>query len=451
MSAGSRPPHLVYVAWGFPPSRGGGVYRALATANAFAEAGWDVTVVTITREAFAAYTGVDPSLEQRVDSRITVERLPFSLSAHDTDIRQYGFARAFAPLLWRRARLRLDQMVFPEVGYGPWRRELEPALERIHARHPADLVIATANPHVAFAGAFHLHERFGVPYVMDYRDAWLLDVFSGRRLHGERSRAAAWEQRLIEHAAEVWFVNEPILSWHVDLYPDQATKFHVVANGFDADVAPEPHLETPGDADNGLTFGYIGTVGSRVPLRECLDGWQRARQRDSLVARSRVEFHGYLGYYRVPTPALRIPIDEHADEDVHYMGPVAKADIRAVYSRFDALLLVLGTGRYVTSGKVYEYTASALPIVSVHDPGNAASDVLRGYPLWFPARSLEPDDVAEALIAGAAAACSADTETRRSCREFADKYRRERQLGPRVAALTDAIAPQLAAAEGARL
>ncbi len=39
-------PHLLYVAWGYPPARTGGVHRAVATANRFAELGWRVTVLT---------------------------------------------------------------------------------------------------------------------------------------------------------------------------------------------------------------------------------------------------------------------------------------------------------------------------------------------------------------------------------------------------------------------
>ena len=97
--------------------------------------------------------------------------------------------------------------------------------------------------------------------------------------------------------------------------------------------------------------------------------------------------------------------------------------------------MLLGTGRYVTSGKVYEYMASALPIVSVHDPGNAASDVLRGYPLWFPAADLSPDSVATALVAGAAAARSADRATREACARHAAGFTRVAQLRPRVEAL----------------
>jgi hypothetical protein len=53
---GARP-HLLYVAWGFPPCRSGGVYRALATANAFARDGWDVTVLTVERELWERRTG----------------------------------------------------------------------------------------------------------------------------------------------------------------------------------------------------------------------------------------------------------------------------------------------------------------------------------------------------------------------------------------------------------
>ncbi|MCR6703948.1 MAG: hypothetical protein NVV66_04415 [Cellulomonas sp.] len=93
----TRPPHLLYLAWGFPPSRAGGVYRALATVNAFAAAGWDVTVVTASRETFERYTGADASLEERVDPRVVVRRIPFAWPAQDTDVRRYGALRVALP------------------------------------------------------------------------------------------------------------------------------------------------------------------------------------------------------------------------------------------------------------------------------------------------------------------------------------------------------------------
>lgn len=432
----STRPHLLFVAWGFPPCRAGGVYRALATANAFAAAGWDVTVVTSEREAFERYTGVDATLEARIDPRIAVKRIFFTWKALETDIRRYSWLRVHLPVLWRRIHARTDKLRFPEPGYGPWRPALEEAVLEVHAEHPVDLVLATANPHVAFLGAWRLHRSHGIPYVMDYRDAWLLDVFSGARLHGKRSRAARWEARLVDAASEIWFVNEPIRAWHEALYPDAAARMQLVANGYDSDLSSAPRPRRDG---RPLVFGYIGTVTPKVPLAPFLAGWRRARATSPALAGAQTRIHGYLGYYHTPRADMLALVEEAAADGVTYEGPVGKAEIHHAYSEMDALLLLLGAGRYVTSGKVFEYVSTGLPIVSVHDPDNAASDVLRDYPLWFPVQSLSEEHIAQALTAAAEAAREADPATRAACLAFAEQYRRDRQLQPRIDALAELV------------
>ena len=438
MSNRREAPHVLYVAWGYPPCRAGGVYRALATANAFAAAGWRVTVLTAEREAFEKYTGSDPTMEDRIDPAIEVVRLPFFWPHLEADIRGYPWLRVYLPKLWRRYRNHRDTLAFPEPGYGPWRAVLERAAERIHAKDPVDLVIATANPNVDFTAAALLHAKHGVPYVMDYRDAWLLDVFDGGMLHEEGSRAARWEKRLIGAAREVWFVNEPIRAWHQARYPDRAERMHVVANGFDPEFAPPArhHCPEPGQP---LTFGYLGTITPKVPLAALIAGWRWARGQDGDVRRSRLRLHGYLGYYAGPRQDLKEMIADAADTDLAWAGPVGKSEIAGVYESFDVLLLVLGAGAYVTSGKVFEYIATGMPIVSVHDPGNAASDVLRAHPLWFPAADLTPRGIGRAIIAATKAALSADDATRDACRAFAAAYSRALQLAPRVASLTASV------------
>src|SRR5690606_39365572 len=115
--------------------------------------------------------------------------------------------------------MKRDTLSFPEVGYGPWRRRIEAAALRLHRADPVDLVVATANPNVDFMAADVLHRKAGVPYVMDYRDAWMLDVFDGLLLHEEGGRVARLEARLVAAASEIWFVNEPIRAWHQERYP----------------------------------------------------------------------------------------------------------------------------------------------------------------------------------------------------------------------------------------
>lgn len=439
----SSQPHVLYVAWGFPPGRSGGVYRALATANALAAGGFRVTVLTAEREVFERHTGVDASLEELVDPRIRVVRLPFSWPYAVTDRAEWPRVRRLLPRVWWRARVLLDQIPFPEKVYGPWRGRLERAAERIHAEDPVDLVVATANPNVAFTAARRLHRRHAVPYVMDYRDAWLLHVFDGHQVHPDRSRSARIERALVAGAAEVWFVNEPIREWHAERYPDAASRMHVVANGFDPDFAPLPRLSgrtaAPSSAQEPLRFGYIGTVSGKVPLAEFARGWSLARSSGGPLEGATAEIWGYLGFTSAPDPTLLRLVDEHAAQGLSYAGPLPKARVREVYERFDALLLILGSGRYVTSGKVYEYLASALPIVSVHSPGNAAASVLEGYPLWFPVADLTPDSIAGALGEAALAARTATVETRSACRDFARPYARDLQLGPRISALRDRV------------
>lgn len=431
---GARP-HLLYVAWGFPPCRSGGVYRALATANAFARDGWDVTVLTIERDLWERRTGVDPALEERVDPRIRIERIPFDWPVLEDDLSRWPALRALAPRAWVKARNLLDQRTFPEKVYGPWRRHLERATERIHAEHPVDLVVATTNPHVSITAALHLAQRYGVPYVVDYRDAWSLDVFSGRRRHPEGSTVNTWERRALEGAQEVWFVNEPIVQWHRTTYPAAAAHMHVVANGYDEPAAGSQARRT----DTPLRFTYVGTISGKVPIPELVAGWARAREQEPLLVDAEADLYGYLGYYGAAHPELADALSTGAEVGVRYRGPVSKTLVSELYAASDALLLVLGTGRYVTSGKVFEYLATGLPIISVHDPGNAASEVLKGYPLWFPASDLSPDGVAAALRAGAQAAASHEPAAQAAGRAFAERYSREHQLRPRIIALRAAV------------
>ena len=422
------PPHLLYVAWGFPPSRSGGAYRLLATANAFVREGWDVTVLTVPREVFLRSTGVDPSLEERVDPRVRVERIPFPHDETVLDLRQWSSFRAHAPELWNGWRGWRTARVFPEPRYGLWRTELEAAASRIHREHPVTLTIGSGNPNVVHTAGFHLKETARVPFVMDYRDTWQLDMYSGRRTLSDRHPGAQWERRLVGAADEVWFVNEPIAQWHRELYPEAADRIHVVSNGFDPEFVGGVTPPREGRSD-GLVFGNIGTMTSQTPIPQLVDGWLTARERGALKD-ARIDLFGYLGHQGDDEGGVLSSVARAADGSVRYIGPVSKAQISDVYAGLDVLILPLGTSRFMTSGKVFEYMATGLPIVSVHDPVNAVSDTLRDYPAWVPAASLQPDDIADALIRAAELAAVQTLEDRRAARDWASRYERASILRP---------------------
>ncbi len=274
---------------------------------------------------------------------------------------------------------------------------------------------------------------------------------AARRLLGEEvvtaiPAVARWERRLTDAAHEVWFVNEPIRRWHADRYPDAVERMKVVANGFDEYGTPLAVPFEPRPATAPLVFGYVGTISEKVPLRELVAGWRHARATVPSMAGARLVLRGYLGHFGAADGALTSLVDAAREDGVSFEGPVSKADVAATYRQFDALVLALGTGRYVTSGKVFEYAATGLPIVSVHDPGNAATDVVRESPAWTAARSLGVEDVATALARAADLVRAETPESRRAAQAWGAQYERSRQLAPRIASLRAHVSGRLSGA-----
>ncbi len=415
------------------------MYRALATANSFVENGWQVTVLTATRETFERLTGSDPDSEAHIDPRIRVIRIPFDPARGETDLRRWSRVRLYSPLWWNFAHWMRSRISFPEGGYGSWKSPLTKAAQAIHREHPVDLVVGSANPNVDFVPGMHLHRRYGVRYVMDYRDTWHLAVYTGTRIGSRLSRSNRLERRLLNEAHEAWFVNEAIRDWHSAEYPRRSENFHVVANGYDPQFLP-PIPERPIDPAGGLTFGFLGTIYGPMPLRETLDGWRLARNESETLQKSRLVFRGRLGHFAEADPVASALLDEYQHDDVTYLGPVSKTQVSEVYGQFDALLLILGRSKYVTSGKVFEYAATGLPIAALHHPETAATTTLRGHPHVFPVAEPTARHIADALIATAEDAVAREPGDIERTRQWASHLSRDAQLVPRVRALRAVVA-----------
>ncbi|GAA2127915.1 glycosyltransferase [Glycomyces algeriensis] len=395
------------------------------TANQFAAQGWDVTVVTIEDESWKLESGLDHTLSEKVDPRIAIVKLPLRREDLETDIRRYGERRALTPAKWVRSLRDRQQETFPEMNFGDWRGALEDAVLRIHKDKPADLVLATCVPYTNLAAAWRLWEEAHVPYAVDFRDGWSIDVIDGREAFTRDSENGRWEERVLGSATSLWVVNDPIAEHYRARYPELADRVHVVRNGYDVDSAPG-RAHSP-DPESGLVFGYLGTVNfSTEHLGAVLDGWRAARKREPLLANARFEVRGHIGHgsVRGASPQVELLRDAEAD-GVTYGGPVAKADVAATYARWDALVLILIGGRYVTSGKVYEYMATGLPIVSAHAIDHDASNVLKGHPLWTGPRGIDWEALADAFVEAAHLAVESTPEQHAKAMTHADRFTRE--------------------------
>jgi glycosyltransferase involved in cell wall biosynthesis len=420
---------VLYLCFFFPPSRASGVFRGRATANHLAAAGWDVTVVTAPREFFHRHLdgAADESLEATVDPAVRVERPRMNTFVWEHDVRRFGRFRRNAPVLAEWVSRSLHRAVFPEHYLGWVPGVLRRALVR-HARRPFDLIVATGNPFVSFPAAWLLGRLLRRPYVLDYRDSWTFNQFTDEPLHPEGSLVPRWEARVVRDAAEVVFVNQVMLDRHARRYPAAAGRMRVLANGWDPDVLGDVPFSPP-PPDRPLRFAYLGTVTPHLPLDVMFEGWRRARAHP-LLAGAGLAIHGHLGFFPYQVAPLRARVEAHADAGVTYEGPFAKTEAAGLYARTDALVFCPGGSRYVTSGKVFEYMAAGKPVVSVHEPGIAAEEVLRGYPLWSPCEQLDPDAAAGSFIAAAKAARDTDRATHEAAVAHARRYARDATMAP---------------------
>jgi glycosyltransferase involved in cell wall biosynthesis len=150
-----------------------------------------------------------------------------------------------------------------------------------------------------------------------------------------------------------------------------------------------------------------------------------------------------LGYFGGPAQPHLDPVaallDEAAADGVEFVGPVPKAEAAGFYAGLDVLVLAIDAGRYVTTGKVFEYVATGKPVVSVHPPDAAASEVLAGYPLWAPVEAVSPEAVARALARTARLVAELTPDQTAAALAHGARFSRRRQLGPAVAGLKDLL------------
>jgi glycosyltransferase involved in cell wall biosynthesis len=434
-------PHVIYLAIGFPPAAKSSAYRLRETANQLCAAGWDVTVVTIHQQAWEREYGLDHSLSDAVDPRIRVVELPLARVDLETDIRAFPEARTLNPVRWLARHREQERKIFPEQSFGSWRPALEKALLRLHRRRPADLLLTSCAPYVNLAATWRLWEEHRVPYAVDFRDGWSVDVINGVEAFNRKSVAGRWESKVLSHALAVWCVNDPIADFYRQRYPELADRVRVVRNGYDRDSVPAG--VRPPDPSAGLTFGYLGSVNfDPAFLENVLTAWRTARRHNEVLARSTFEVRGHIGAGHAREDNAHMELLRAAAADgVTFGGPVRKAEVAATYARWDALVLMLVGGRYVTSGKVYEFMATGLPVVSAHDPEHDAARILAGHPLWTGAVGLHPDRLAESFERAATMAVEATDERRAAARERATQYARDTQLVAPVGELTELVRP----------
>jgi len=381
---------VLMIAYYFPPEGNAGTLRPLRYVRHLPSRGWQPTVITLNTDSFERY---DPSLLSMVPSEIEVIRVgnpdPWqAFQARRARRMQKRIAEALPKTVaqirsahLRPARSLLRELVrtaeawsyHPDIAMG-WFRPAVKAGVKICSQIRPDVIWATAGPVSSFTIAQRVAYLAGVPYVLDFRDAWTITYNEFEERRPTWAKHLDWRNMysFLQGAKSVIFRYETEAECYWRAYPGalEPSRIHIIPNGYEGKV--ERVTAVRGTRCNVL---YTGTLPDYRydTLLQALCSLKKSWREEAKQL--------HLQFIGEGTDSLGDKVaDLGLDDLVTLSGPVSQAAVTRLSREADALLLL---GRPPTmrgyeifaAAKLFGYLKAGRPIIGVL-PGDEAKKIL---------------------------------------------------------------------------
>lgn len=345
---------VLCIAYLFPPRGGGGVQRTTKFLKYLPEYGWQGTVLTGNEKS----RQVDQSLGDDIPPNTRVERVRgFVLPRRPSRVMQFlttWVLTVDAQLGWLPAAVRRGTTILQGNEYS--------------------LIYSTSAPYTDHLVGYRLKQKFGLPWVADFRDPWLLNMHAHfpTRLH--KKLCINLEKRIVSTADQVLVVSEPMRQQFIRQYPHiSPSRFVTITNGYDrADYENATKHELP---PNKFHLVYTGSLYASQSIRPVLTAIRHLVENGLLSADNFCFW--IVGSYGLEAPQL---VEEWNLQDiVKLFSYTPHSQIIGYQIAADALVLVIGDGprtEIVLTGKIFEYLAAEKPILAAI-PQSAAKNLLQ--------------------------------------------------------------------------
>ena len=374
----------VMVAYDFPPEGNAGAYRPLRFVRHLGKLGWRLSVVSCTPARYERY---DPKLVSSVPPEVDVRRVSFrdpwqelqairvrraarSESREETIATQSQSAHQ-APyrIFLRRVVRKVEASCYHPDMAMPWIRPAVKTVVEACDRVRASVIWTTAGPVSSFLVGQRASEITGLPYVLDFRDAWTItyNEFEALRPNWARNRDRQKMFRLLEGAQAVVFPYESVAQCFWAAYRGALTpdRVHLIPNGFEGRVE---EFAVPPDNERCLIL-YTGTLSS-YDYSSFLAALHQLTQADrSCAVKLQVRFVGE-GMEVLAMQAKELGLAGVVETS----GPVTQSQVADLQRKAHALL-IFGRPREMAGhelfagAKLFAYLKSGKPILGVlpHD------------------------------------------------------------------------------------
>jgi glycosyltransferase involved in cell wall biosynthesis len=360
----------------------------LRLANYLQMHGWATSVLTLDPASYRHSIQVDDALVRRADPRLRIFRT--------------GACRGHTALVrWRNQLLRrgaaapssngVRHTQGDRLGWKAWRRNATSSLFgfpddeigwfghavvrglRIVRRQRIDVVLSSAPPFTCHLIGYALRSICNVRWVADFRDPW------SRAPWGKpgSARAHQWLETQVIKRADAVVLNTPELhrefaQWYGS---DISRRFHVVANGYDADIL-EPYANASPTAAPPLILTHAGNLyGARDPM-PLLQGLAKCLHEGSVPPdRIRLNLVGKIAsVFDVDNAIVRLGLSG----TVTRTPPVTHDESLRMLAASHVLVVIQPHTKVQVPAKLYEYVGLRRPILALAEDGAVARVVRDG-------------------------------------------------------------------------
>ena len=355
----------------WPPSGGSGVQRWMYFAKHLKSLGWEPIVITVD-EKQASYPVLDFGLMQETkDIKVvrTETKEPLKIYAQLLGVsskksipqgqvnREGWFSKTAAFIR--------GNFFIPDARKGWIPYALTEAKKYIR-KEGIQKIITTGPPHSTHLVGLRLKALFGLQWWADFRDPWS-DIFYNKdfyRTSWAKKKDVRWEQKVLQNADGILTtVGGSLVQKFKINAPDQ--KFYVLPNGYDEALMSS----IPKTKLNIFHVVYTGLLTDNqdyIPVMKALNDIAEHRTiRLSLAGN--ISDH-ILVNIRKTAPKM----------ELDYKGYLTHKEAIALMKSGDLLLnfIFRGADQEMISGKLLEYLASEVPVLSIGNPQSEAGKLL---------------------------------------------------------------------------
>jgi len=380
---------VLIIAYYWPPTGGGGVYRWVKFVKYLRDYGWEPIVYTPSNPE----AGIrDESLLKDIPSDITILKRKIT--------EPYSFYKVFTG---KKKKSTFDNFVKTNKSTGNSLKEkisiwirgnlfipdarcwwIKPSVRFLRKwlkEHPVDVIVSTGPPHSMHMIGLKTVRNSGIPWLADFRDPWTnIDFYHLLRLSGWADRKhRKLERRVLQTANRVVTVTP---SWGELMKELGAQSVHVVNNGYDS----EDFEFLPIEQDKEFSITHVGSLnGARNPIALWNALSEICNENIEFKSKLKLRFLGAVDY-SVKENLKTLNLIEQTE----FCGYVTHDEALKIGARSAVLLLLLNNTpgvQGIIPGKMYEYLASNRPILLIGpeacDSARILSETQSGYRAGF--------------------------------------------------------------------